>query len=154
MAGSDREPETAGRDHAGRFRPGRSGNPSGRPPGARHAALAALDAVGAEGAEAVLRAVVEAARGGDLRAAEILLRRLWPEPRGRPVALPLPALRTAAEVPAALAAVAGAMARGELTPAAAAAAAAVVEAQRRAADLAGLEARVAALEGRAGGAGP
>jgi hypothetical protein len=50
-----------------------SGNPAGRPKGARHAALAALDAIGAQGAEAVLRAVVKAAREGDMRAADIRL---------------------------------------------------------------------------------
>jgi hypothetical protein len=49
--------------------------------------------IGAEGAEAALRKVVEAAGSGDIRAADILLRRLWPERKGRPVALDLPALR-------------------------------------------------------------
>ena len=32
------------------FKPGQSGNPRGKPPGTRHAALLVLDAIGAEGA--------------------------------------------------------------------------------------------------------
>ena len=88
-AGDDLEPFPNGRETAapgrrargGRFAPGNPGGP-GRPKGARHAALAALDAIGTEAAEEVLRRVVEDAKAGDLRAAEILLRRFWPERQG------------------------------------------------------------------------
>ena len=95
------------RARGGRFAPGNPGGP-GRPRGARHAALAALDAIGAEAAEDVLRAVAGAARGGDLRAAELLLRRLWPERKGRPVEVALPEVASAADLVPALAAVASA----------------------------------------------
>ncbi|WP_241671198.1 DUF5681 domain-containing protein [Dankookia rubra] len=139
-------PETTGRDHAGRWQPGGSGNPAGRPRGARHEALLALDAIGADNAYEVMRAVVGAARAGDMRAAEILLSRLWPQRKGRPVALDLPALNTAADVSAALAATAAAMAEGTLSPEEAGAVAAVIEAQRRAIETLNLEARIAALE--------
>jgi hypothetical protein len=132
---------------------GTSGNPAGRPPGSRHRALVALDAIGAEGAAAVLRAVVKAARGGDMRAAEILLRRLWPERRGRPLRLDLPPVRSAADLPAALGALAGAVAAGEATPEEAQALAGLLEAQRRAIETAELAERVAALEAQAARAG-
>jgi len=130
------------RDGHGRFAPG---NP-GRPRGSRHEALRALDAIGAEGAAEVLRAVVEAATGGDMRAADILLRRLWPERKGRPVAVELPPLEGARGVAAALGAVAEAVAGGDLTPEEGQAVAAVLETQRRAIETAELEARIAALE--------
>src|SRR4051812_17278078 len=143
-------PETTGgerpaRDERGRFGPG---NP-GRPRGSRHEALRALDAIGTEGAAEVLRAVVEAAKGGDLRAADILLRRLWPERKGRPVAVELPPLDGARGVAAALGAVAEAVAGGDLSPEEGQAVAAVLETQRRAIETAELEARIAALETRA-----
>ena len=137
--------ETAGRGSDGRFAPGNPGGP-GRPKGARHAALAALDAIGAEAAEEVLRRVVEGAKGGDLRAAEILLRRLWPERKGRPVEVALPEVASAADLVPALAAVVQALAFGALTPEEAQAVAGVLDAQRRAIETAELEARVAALE--------
>jgi hypothetical protein len=142
-----RQPEPTGperRDGAGRFMPGNSG----RPRGARHAALLALDAIGAENAHEVMQAVVDAARGGDMRAAEILLSRLWPQRKGRPVALDLPALNTAADVTTALAATAAAMAEGTLSPEEAGAVAAVIETQRRAIETLELETRIAALEAR------
>ena len=63
---ADSPPETtaAHRDDAGRFV---AGNP-GRPRGSKHAALVALDAIGQDGAEDVLNAVIEAAKAGDIRA--------------------------------------------------------------------------------------
>ncbi len=128
------------------FKPGQSGNPRGKPPGARHAALLALDAIGAEGAADVMRAVMEAARGGDMRAADILLRRLWPERKGHPVLLDLPAIETASDISAALGSVTGAVAAGELSPEEGASVAAILEVQRRAVETVELERRLVALE--------
>ena len=137
--------ETAERGSNGRFVPGNPGGP-GRPKGARHAALAALDAIGAAAAEDVLRRVVEDAKAGDLRAAEMLLRRLWPERRGRPVELDLPPVATAAELAHALAAVMKALAYWVLTPEEAKPVAGVLETQRRAIETSELEQRIATLE--------
>lgn len=127
---------------------GQSGNPAGRPPGSRHEALKALDAIGAEGATEIMRAVVDAARTGDMRAADILLRRLWPERKGRPVALALPPLTGAASIADALAAVVSAVADGDVSPEEGQAVAAILETQRKAIETAELEARIAALETR------
>src|SRR5215207_7198619 len=138
-------PETADRAPRGRFAPGNPGGP-GRPKGARHKALLALEAIGAEAAEEVLRRVVEEAKGGDLRAAEVLLRRLWPERKGRPVEVELPPVAGAADLVPALAAVVGAMADGRLTPEEAQAMCVVLETQLKAIETAELEARIAALE--------
>jgi hypothetical protein len=77
--------------------------------------LIALDAIGAEGAEAIMRSVVQAAQNGDLRAAEIILRRLWPERKGRPIMVDIPPIRSAADLPIAVGAVTEAVAAGELS---------------------------------------
>jgi Family of unknown function (DUF5681) len=141
---------SVGKQRGRPFQRGASGNPKGKPRGARHAALLALDAIGAEGAAAVMRKVVEAAQAGDMRAADILLRRLWPERRGRPVALAFPYVNSAEGVTMALAAVVAAMGDGRITPDEAASVSAVIEVQRRAIETVELEARIAALEGRTG----
>ena len=60
--------EITGRKQDGRpFEPGQSGNPAGRPKGARHAALLALDAIGVEAGKDIMQAVVKAAKEGDMR---------------------------------------------------------------------------------------
>lgn len=138
-----RAPEQRGRP----FKPGESGNPAGRPAGSRNRALAALDAIGAAGAEAVLRKTVEAAQGGDVRAAELLLSRVWPARKGRPVLLPgLPAIEQPADLVRALGRVAQAVAEGTITPDEAQAVASVLEAQRRAVETAELAERIERLE--------
>ncbi|HYF08401.1 MAG TPA: DUF5681 domain-containing protein [Acetobacteraceae bacterium] len=144
-------PETTNREHAsrgGRWKPGESGNPAGRPKGSRHAALVALDAIGANAAQDILRAVIEQAKAGDMRAAEIMLRRLWPERKGRAVAFDLPPMRTAADLVQGLVAIAEAMAAGELSGEEAASVASVLEIQRKAIETMDLEQRIAALEQR------
>ncbi len=140
------QPAHAGEKQGGRFPPGQSGNPAGKLPGTRNAALVALDAIGTDNAREVMQAVVDAARGGDMRAAEILLSRLWPQRKGRPVALDLPALNTAADVSAAMAATVAAMAEGTISPEEAGTVATVLETQRRAIETLELEARIIALE--------
>ncbi len=145
------EPENSGpKQRGGQFQPGRSGNPAGKPRGTRHKALIALDTIGAEGAEDVLRKVVEDAKAGDMRAAEILLRRVWPERKGRVVEFDLPPIAEASDAVTAVAAIVDAVASGELTPEEAQAVTSVVEIQRRTIETQDLAARLSALEERAG----
>ncbi len=81
-----------------------------------------------------------------MRAAEILLRRCWPERRGRPLRFDMPAVVNAKDLPAAMAAVSAAMSAGELTPEEATAVSAVLETHRRVIDTHDLAERITALE--------
>ena len=83
---------------------------------------------------------------GHMRAADILLRRLWPERKGRPVLLDLPSITAPSDIVAALGAVADAVAAGEVSPEEGAAVAGILETQRRAAETVELERRIATLE--------
>lgn len=128
-----------------RFQPGNPGGP-GRPAGSRNAATIALDAMADGDAQAVLTAMLDKAKAGDQRAAEIVLARVWPVRKGRPVMLAIPPITTAADIVAALGAIANAMAAGEVTPDEAASVASVLEVKRRSIETADLAVRIEAIE--------
>src|SRR5215204_4489630 len=107
--------ETVKRKTGGRFAAGTKPGP-GRPKGERSRLAAALDSLAAADAEAVVAAVVAAAKGGDMTAAKLVLERLWPVPRGRAVELELPPVEDATGLVAAVARVVAAMADGTVTP--------------------------------------
>src|SRR5438045_2475144 len=81
---------------------------------------------------------------GAMRACEILLRRIWPEPKGRPVSIALPALRQPSDLAAAAGKVIAAVASGELSPDEAQSVAALLDVQRRAIETVAFEERLSA----------
>ncbi len=132
----------------GRFKPGQSGNPAGKPRGTRNHVLEALDRIGNEAAQDVLRQAVQAARGGDQRAAEMILSRVWPVRKGRPISLDLPAIQSPADIASAVSIVVAGVAEGRVTPDEGHTIASLLDLQRRAVETADLDARIAALEKR------
>ncbi len=138
--------EPTGRKQGHRWTAGKSGNPAGRAKDSRNAALLALDAIGSEAGKDIMEAVVSAAKAGDMRAADILLRRLWPERKGRPVTLDLPAITAPGDIVAALRVITGAVSAGELSPDEGAAIAGILETQRRAVETVELERRLMVVE--------
>jgi hypothetical protein len=100
--------------------------------------------------EGIVAQVVEKAKGGDMTAARLILDRIVPARRGRPVQFALPVVITTADLVAALGAILAAVASGELTPDEGAAVAGLIESKRKAIEIVELEARVAALEKQKG----
>lgn len=133
-----------GRDEAGRFKPG---NP-GRPKGSRHKTTLAMLALMEGEAEAITRSCIDAAKAGDMTAARMVLERLLPPAKERPISVSFPEVQTAEGVAEAQAAILRAVAAGEVLPAEAATLASIVESRRRAIETAELEARITALEGK------
>jgi hypothetical protein len=136
--------------NAGQFKKGRSGNPGGRPPGARnHATIVAATLLEGE-AERLTRLAVDRAIDGDMVALRLCLERILPVLRSRRIHLDLPesegADGVAENVDAALAATVRAMAGGEITPDEAMTVSGVLELRRRAIETVDLERRLARLE--------
>lgn len=103
--------------------------------------------------EDVTRAVIGMAKAGDMTAARLILERLVPVRKGRPVPFDLPAMDTAADVSAAIGAVVAAVADGALSPEEGQAVAGILEARRKAIETVDIEARLAALEAVQGAGG-
>ena len=140
--------ENTGANQVGRFRKGESGNPAGKPKGARHKLTVLAEKLMADDAEAIVRKVVEAAKGGDLTAARLVLDRIAPARRDNPVSFDLPEITTAAEASKVIAALLAAVGMGEVTPSEAIDISRIVEAFTKAHELSELESRIAALEER------
>jgi hypothetical protein len=136
-----------GRDGQGRWRRGVSGNPAGRPAGSRHRVSLVLDEMMEQHAEqvgeAALALALEQNDGPMIRS---LLDRLSPPRRGRTLEIELPPLVAAKDSVVAVAAIAQAVARGELTPEEGAALSNVVTNFTRAAEVAEIAARLERIE--------
>jgi hypothetical protein len=124
------------------------GNP-GKPTGSRHRATLAAEALLDGEAEALTRKAIDLALAGDTTALRLCLERLVPPRKERLITFSAPAIASAADVPATLAAIIRAVARGHLTPAEGADVAGLVDRFRAAYEVEGLASRIAALENRA-----
>ena len=130
------------------FEAGRSGNPAGRPKGARNRATAALEKILDGDAESILRKAVEMAQDGDPTAMRLCLDRLLPPRKDRPISFALPPITTTDDLPLATGAIVAAVAAGELTPSEAAEISKTLDVHVRAIEATELHRRMAALEAR------
>jgi hypothetical protein len=117
-----KEPAKAGdqqvvmRNARGQFVPGVSGNPAGRKQGSRNRATLMLQALLEGEGEKVVRKAVEMALAGNETALRLVLERLIPPVKERPISLELPALGKASDVAEAVRRAVEAVAAGQLTP--------------------------------------
>jgi hypothetical protein len=129
-----------------RFCAGRSGNPAGRPKGARNRATLAVEALLNGEAEALTRKAVEMALDGDGPAMRLCLDRLCPPRKDRTITFVLPEIETAADLTKATKALMQGVANGEITPSEAAELSKLVDAHVNAIKTADLAERLARIE--------
>jgi hypothetical protein len=98
------------------FQPGQSGNPAGRPIGARNRKTLLMEALLEGDGEDLTRCLIEKALSGDATAMKLCMERLLPRMRERPIPFPLPRLASPADVRKAAAEIQGAVEVGALTP--------------------------------------
>ncbi len=96
------------------FQKGQSGNPAGKPKGARHKTTLLAERLMQDDAERIVNAVITAACNGEMTAAKIILDRICPPRRSPP--FHLPAIERDEDSLAAKQAVMAAVAGGDLTP--------------------------------------
>jgi hypothetical protein len=141
--------ESTGKKQQGRFKPGQSGNPAGRPKGARHkSTMAALELLEGE-AQALTRRAIDAALGGDMVALRLCLDRIVPPVKDRPISISLPQITDACDLPKITGALLAAVAAGEICPSEAAILSKVVDVHRGALEIADITERIIKLENTA-----
>jgi hypothetical protein len=131
-----------------RFKPGQSGNPSGKPKGARHRTTLLLEKLMEDDARDIVKVVLDAAKAGDLAAARIVLERVVPARKDSVIRFTLPPIATANDASAAMSSVLSAVAAGEVTPGEAIEVGRLIETFIKTHEISDLENRIAALEGR------
>ncbi len=139
---------TAGKQRGRPFKAGTSGNPAGRPRGARNRTTVAVEEILDGEADALARKAIELALGGDTVALRLCLERIAPAKRERPSPFTLPKLETAADAVQASAALVQAVAAGELTTAQASELGKLVERFVKAVEAADVIERLEKLEAR------
>jgi hypothetical protein len=141
------KPENTGPQQADtRFKPGQSGNPSGRPKGARHRTTVAIEALLEGEGEALTRKAIDLAKAGDMQALRLCMDRLAPPRRDSPVAFDLPEMKTVSDAVLAMGALVKAVAEGDLTPTEAAELTRMVQAFAKIIETAEFEERIRKLE--------
>ncbi len=130
----------------GQFKPGQSGNPTGKPRGARHRATVAAEALLDGEAEALTRRAVELALEGDTTALKMCMDRILPPRKGRPINFTLPELTNTGDLRATALAILGAVSEGDISPEEAAAVAPLIEGVRKTMETDELSRRLEALE--------
>jgi hypothetical protein len=144
-------PEKAGGEQDTRFKPGQSGNPTGKAPGTRNKVTRAVEALLEGQHEALTQAAIAKALDGDTVALRLCLDRLAPPRKHSPITIELPAVRTAADTVEASAVVLGAVSAGDVTPDEAGHVMALLTAHKALIETCDLEVRLAALEEKAEG---
>jgi len=142
---------TATKQRGRPFKPGQSGNPSGKPKGARNKVTRAIEALLEGEGEALTAKAIELAKNGDITALRLCIDRLIPSRKDRPVMFDLPKVESAKDAANAMSALLGAVSVGDLTPAEASDVTRLLDAFVKAFEAAELHERVERLERAAGG---
>ncbi len=128
------------------FKKGQSGNPAGKPRGARHKTTLAVQALLDGEGEEIARKAIEAAKDGDMTAIRLVLERVLPARKYSPVSFDMPELAGAQDAAKAMGAIMVAVAGGELSPSEANEAAKIVAIYVETLKTADYETRLKALE--------
>jgi Family of unknown function (DUF5681) len=137
---------TGGIQENGRFKKGKSGNPGGKPKGARHKASMMAEMLFENEIAAVCHQVIDQAKEGNMQAAKIILDRLLPPRKDRPINFKLPFIQNTADALEASRLICHAVGNGEITPLEGESLSKIVEIHAKNIDLFNFGSRLEAIE--------
>lgn len=140
-------PENTGQIQAkGQFLKGKSGNPSGKPKGARHKSSLLAEQLFSDEIHEICGAVIEEAKSGNMQAAKIILDRLLPPRKDRPIEIELPKIGNATHLVEAIGKVTHAVGSGCISPSEGEALARIIDIHAKTLEMNEFEKRLDALE--------
>lgn len=140
-------PENTGnQQNKTKFEKGKSGNPLGRPVGARNRASLMAEKLFSDDLKGVCESVITSAKSGNIQAAKIILDRLLPPRKDNPISIGLPEIRTSSDILTAMGVVTSAIATGKISPSEGEALARIIEIHTKALELYEFENRLTQLE--------
>lgn len=117
MTTETKSPENSGKIQAkGKYKKGFSGNPKGKPKGARNKSTLAAEALLEGSLEKICKKVEEEALNGNMQAAKMILERFLPPRKDRCVEIDLPSVHTSEDVLNAIGFIVNAVGKGSITP--------------------------------------
>jgi hypothetical protein len=140
------EPVNTGRKQDGTFAEGASGNPGGKPRGARHRITRAIEELLEGQHEALTQKAIDLALAGDGPALRLCLDRIAPARKDAPISIALPPVKSAADAVEASSALLASVSAGDVTPDEAGRVMALLSAHRSIVETSELADRIAALE--------
>lgn len=139
-------PESSLNLQGGRFQKGRSGNPKGKPKGARNRTTLLAESLLEGEAEALIRKAVQLALEGDQLCLRICLERIAPVKKDAPIRVELPDVAAVADIPKLLSAITTSIREGAITPSETGALIGLTNVFRKSLETVELETRIAVLE--------
>jgi len=99
-----------------KFKRGQSGNPKGKPKGARNKSILAAEKLLEGSLDKICKRVEEEAINGNMQAAKMILDRVLPCRKDRVIQIELPQIKTHEDVLSAIVGIVSAVGRGEISP--------------------------------------
>lgn len=142
-----KSPENTGQiQEKGRYRKGRSGNPNGKPKGARNRSTLAAEALLEGSLDKICKRVEEEALNGNMQAAKMILERFLPPRKDRCIKIDLPPITTYSDVLNAVGFIVNAVGKGKITPSEGELLSRTVESYSKALESYQLESRLKSIE--------
>lgn len=132
----------------GKFRKGYSGNPIGRPRGARNKATITAEALFEGEIEGICRKAIEEAKQGNIQAIKLIIDRILPPKKEASISIELPVMKVGSDILEAVHQVTIAVCRGKITPSEGEILMKIIDTQARAIEMNEFEQRLKNLEER------
>jgi Family of unknown function (DUF5681) len=142
-----KSPENSGKIQAkGKYKKGFSGNPKGKPKGARNKSTLAAEALLEGSLEEICKKVEEEALNGNMQAAKMILERFLPPRKDRCIEIDLPSIDTFEDIHNAVGFILYAVGKGKITPSEGELLARMIESYSKALEAYEFEARLKSIE--------